>query len=173
VEHPRLDGIIYPSVQFGGSDDRSNVVLFHEAAQVQLLDVPTNAIIDVVGTSSLGDFFLAEAPYPSDDPPSPIDIRDDLNDQPDVRYMVFEEVGDPAPQPTPDDASPTLRFAAFLELYHICSVRFDHVSSPVYRKPIPPIVPNMSKLGYLTGLMRAATAPGNEAQGEESHSEGQ
>jgi hypothetical protein len=44
VNEPRLDGIIFPSVQVGG--DALNVVLFHSAARVDEIEIPPGAKIE-------------------------------------------------------------------------------------------------------------------------------
>jgi RES domain-containing protein len=63
--NPALDGLLYPSVQ--GSQGKLNVVLFHNAARVQELDLPKGAEIYA-------------------------HLSHDTEDGPEIDYWVFEEV---------------------------------------------------------------------------------
>jgi hypothetical protein len=67
-----LDGIIYPSAQAG--DDKKNIVLFHHAARVRLLDLPPDTELSA-STST------------------------DTEDGPEASFWVWEEVPPEQPQP--------------------------------------------------------------------------
>jgi hypothetical protein len=75
--NPPLDGIIYPSIQSG--ENKPNVALFHEAALVQLLDIPRGTEISAT-------------------------LCRDTEDGPETDYWVSEEVPPRAPAPAAQEA---------------------------------------------------------------------
>ena len=147
--NPPLEGMIYPSVQFAGRQHSHprrvfggiaagghNVVLFHQAARVQPLDIPKGARISV----SDGSLYSTLAPAPDIDDVLGFPI-DDASGFPDdcseVGYAVLEEVPaeksgavNPATSSEPDDAP--LKFSD-MELRCVRGATFDAPSNLVSR----------------------------------------
>jgi hypothetical protein len=113
---PSLDGILYPSVQ--GSPGKLNVVLFHEAAKVQSLDIPKGIEILAFRSNITGDGFgidyLVREDVPSKSHSTaeePIGFSGALN------ALEFCDN---------DEREPTLKLdVSSLEVHHVNSIRFQ------------------------------------------------
>jgi RES domain len=123
-ENHKLDGIIYPSVQ--GGKGKFNVVLFHEAARVQPLDLPKGVEIsaklyDHTEDGWEPDYWVWEAVPPKQPPAKPAADIDDFT-------LATEFLGVPGPEDS------DLREAA-LKL-DISSLKVHHVSSVEIRSEV-------------------------------------
>jgi hypothetical protein len=128
ADHPRLDGILYPSVQagfpskrpvLGGGVKRRNVVLFPHVADVQLLFLPDGATVSVQDDSSWS--FLG--------PPGP------CPEHPNLGYTVWVQAPEPPAEAIQTDA--TLQFLDPLELHEVLAIDVKTLSRhvPRYRSP--------------------------------------
>ena len=122
---PLLHGILYPSVQ--GSEGQSNIVLFHKAARVQPLDIPTGTEISAR-------------------------LYDETKDGVEVSYWVSEQIPPPSPRSEPeshdfpflsepldepldiDSRECSLRLdVSSLEVHHVTGIEFRSESYTVHR----------------------------------------
>jgi hypothetical protein len=123
---PALDELLYPSVQ--GSQGKLNVVLFHNAARVQKLDLPKGAEISA-------------------------HLSHDIEDGPEIDYWVFEEVPPEVPslpseahdfpfmsEPLDtshrdfDERAPTLKLdIPSLTVHHVSGISFQTDAHSVHR----------------------------------------
>ncbi|MDD5585346.1 MAG: RES family NAD+ phosphorylase [Alphaproteobacteria bacterium] len=119
-----LDGVIYPSAQ--ASDGKKNVVLFHHAARVKQMDIPTGTklsarLYDMTEDGPEIDYWVWEETPPLE-PPTPKSPNDAFPEP------VFW--GTPDSQARDNEAAPTLCLdATSLKVHHISHV---HVISTEY-----------------------------------------
>jgi hypothetical protein len=124
--NPALDGLLYPSVQ--GSQGKLNVVLFHNSARVQELDIPKGVEISA-------------------------HLSHETEDGPEVDYWVFEEVPPAVPSPPAeahdlpfmseplqashrdfDERPPTLKLdVPSLTVHHVSGIKFHTEAHSVHR----------------------------------------
>jgi hypothetical protein len=128
-QEPALDGIIYPSVQNGGQ--QKNVVLFHKAARVGLLDIPDGTAISAYLES--GD---EEGPYPDysvseQTPPEPPKKTEDDD-------LAAFLPGVPRSAGYEDSRPPTLKLdIKSMSVHHIESVTYGTAGFDVERRRFP------------------------------------
>ena len=134
ANHPRLDGILYPSVQagfpskwpvFGGGVKPRNVVLFPHAADVQPLRLPDGPTVTVHYDSLWGSF----------GPPG------SCPEHPNLGYTVWVEAPEPPAEAIETDA--TLQLLDPLELHQVLAIRVDTRprTVPRHRSPRRPLEP--------------------------------
>ena len=128
ANHPRLDGILYPSVQAGfpskrpvfrGGQRPGNVVLFPRAVTIQPLDLPDGVTVNVQDDSLWNSFgSLGSCP-----------------EHPDLGYTVWVQAAEPPAEAIESNA--TLKFVDPLELHEVVAIRVDTRSHQVYRYRSP------------------------------------
>jgi len=125
-----LDGILYPSVQYGcqsgsvpsiGRKDKRNVVLFRKTARVQPL------VQDGAEMTVESDSWVERLRLPSTDATD----CSWMCDAPDLRYTVYESGG----APSPEDSDAPLRLTD-LEVLSVRAVEFKSDRSQVRRIPL-------------------------------------
>lgn len=128
---PRLDGILYPSVQagfpsrrpvFGGGVKPRNVVLFPHAADVQPLPRPDGATVSARDDSWVSFDFLD---FPLGSCPEHWNLD----------YCVLVEAPEPPAEAIETDA--TLQLLDPLELHEVLAIRVDTRPRPVHRYHSP------------------------------------
>ncbi len=133
ANHPRLDGILYPSVQagfpsklpvLGGRVKPRNVVLFPHAADVQPPNVPDGVTVNV-HDDSLWQSFGSHGSCP---------------EYPNLGYTVWVETPEPPAEGIETDA--TLHLLDPIELHEVTAIRVEARPRLVPRYHSPPRVPN-------------------------------
>lgn len=124
---PRLDGIIFPSVQV---EEGCNVVLFHESAKVTKKEIPKGMRIAAsIGQNSEEgweiDYFVTETMPPPD--ASKVDGQD-------VGYLDAIQLFNPPPAPSDDNREETLKLVtASVEVHHVTWIKINTESHTVHR----------------------------------------
>jgi hypothetical protein len=125
---PALDGILYPSVQ--GGEGQLNVVLFHKAARVEALDIPTgtelSASISRHTDEGPEDEYWVSEEVPPEAPPS--------QRQEPVLSILPTVVPEQVVPEYYDPREATLRLdTSTLQVHHIKGVTFETESQTVFR----------------------------------------
>jgi hypothetical protein len=124
---PPLDGIIYPSVQ--GKKGQCNVVLFHKAARIQLMDIPkgTRIAASLYHETDEGretDYWVWEEVEPevTPSPPKPED------------FLFSSEPLDSIEFDAHDDRDATLKLdVESVKVHHVNEISFTTDDYPVHR----------------------------------------
>ena len=122
-----LDGILYPSAQ--GNEGKPNVVLFHKAARVQSLDIPSGTEISASLYGHTEDGLEINYRVSEEVPPQtpPITVQDD-------DFTFFPEPINALDPEDHDGRSPTLKLdTATLAVHHVRGVEFQTETHPVSR----------------------------------------
>ena len=131
MNEPRLDGIVFPSVQTGKG---RNVVLFHHAARVETLSLPPGTEIGVntgyqTDDGWEPDYSVSEA-VPEDataPPPCPVDPDEELT------FLMLGDYSDP-PECHGDFREPALKVETeALTVHTVNAVKVKATTFPVYR----------------------------------------
>jgi hypothetical protein len=138
--NPPLDGLLYPSVQ--GSDHKLNVVLFHNAARVERLDVPKGTHLgSQLSTGSEDDTdvdYRVWEEVPSVESSVPLEANGaELG----LRFPIFSALSiDVADDYDERIVSLKLDIAS-LQVRHVVGVEFRTHSYPVHRHRIDSLPP--------------------------------
>ena len=104
---PRVDGILFPSVQ--SKDDAANLVLFHEAALVERMEMPHGTIICASITQYNDEFWEKEYEVEELVPPQQGEINTSIGSTPPLDIGGFVDTQFSPPELFPDCREPASR----------------------------------------------------------------
>lgn len=129
-DNPALDGIIYPSVQQSGKNNR-NVVLFNKAARVRDLGLPRHTQFDAYIHDRDGEDVYEDYSVHVRKPPE----KDKEKQAQPAPIFGFDDGWDPYPDPSRDERLPSLRIdLSSIKVRRIEGVSFRSADRPVTRR---------------------------------------